>query len=88
MMNKEAKKAKKPPMGPEAPGMEPGKMDVLPGLGEPPEVFKRYSRVSAKPGARRGPGGPGPRGPRFGGPRGKMDKGTALRLAKMVLKPY
>ena len=85
MMNKEAKKAKKPPMGPEAPGMEPGKMDVLPGLGEPPEVFKRYSRVSAKPGARRGPG---PRGPRFGGPRGKMDKGTALRLAKMVLKPY
>ena len=88
MMNKEAKKAKKPPMGPEASGMEPGKMDVLPGLGEPPEVFKRYSRVSAKPGARRGPGGPGPRGPRFGGPRGKMDKGTALRLAKMVLKPY
>ena len=88
MMNKEAKKAKKPPMGPEMPGMEPGKMDVLPGLGEPPEVFKRYSRVSAKPGARRGPGGPGPRGPRFGGPRGKMDKGTALRLAKMVLKPY
>ena len=85
MMNKEAKKAKKPPMGPEAPGMEPGKMDVLPGLGEPPEVFKRYSRVSAKPGARRGPG---PRGPRFGGPRGKMDKGTALRLAKRVLKPY
>ena len=88
MMNKEAKKAKKPPMGPEMPGMEPGKMDVLSGLGEPPEVFKRYSRVSAKPGARRGPGGPGPRGPRFGGPRGKMDKGTALRLAKMVLKPY
>ncbi len=88
MMNKEAKKAKKPPMGPEMPGMEPGKMDVLPGLGEPPEVFKRYSRVSAKPGARRGPGGPGPRGPRFGGPRGKMDKGTALRLAKMVLTPY
>ena len=88
MMNKEAKKAKKPPMGPEMPGMEPGKMDVLPGLGEPPEVFKRYSRVSAKPGARRGPGGPGPRGPRFGGPRGKMYKGTALRLAKMVLKPY
>ena len=85
MMNKEAKKAKKPPMGPEMPGMEPGKMDVLPGLGEPPEVFKRYSRVSAKAGARRGPG---PRGPRFGGPRGKMDKGTALRLAKMVLKPY
>ena len=88
MMNKEAKKAKKPPMGPEMPGMEPGKMDVLPGLGDPPEVFKRYSRVSAKPGARRGPGGPGPRGPRFGGPRGKMYKGTALRLAKMVLKPY
>ena len=88
MMNKEAKKAKKPPMGPEMPGMEPGKMDVLPGLGEPPEVFKRYSRVSAKPGARRGPGGPGPRGPRFGGPRGKMYKGTALRLAKMVLTPY
>ena len=88
MMNKEAKKAKKPPMGPEMPGMEPGKMDVLPGLGEPPEVFKRYSRVSAKPGARRDPGGPGPRGPRFGGPRGKMDKGTALRLAKMVLTPY
>ena len=75
--------------GPGGPGfppeMDPSKMNELPGLGEPPEVFKRYSRIAKKPGGR-GPGGP--RGPRFGGgPRGKMDTGTLKRLFKEVILP-
>ncbi len=63
----------------------------LPGMGEPSEVFKRYSRIEQKPGSRRGfgsgPGGPGMRGGSFG-PRGKLDKGTAVRVLKTVFLPY
>ena len=81
-------KKKKGFPGPGGPGMppmmDPSKMTELPGLGEPPEVFKRYSRIARKAGGRRGPGGP-----RFGpgGPRGKLDTGTFKRLAKEVILP-
>jgi len=62
MMNKDNKKKKgfPGPGGPGMPPMDPSKMTELPGLGEPPEVFLRYSRIAKKNG-RRGFGGP--RGP-------------------------
>jgi len=87
MMNKDNKKKKgfPGPGGPGMPPMDPSKMTELPGLGEPPEVFLRYSRIAKKNG-RRGFGGP--RGPRFGGgPRGKLDTGTLKRLVKEVILP-
>ncbi|MBQ4088651.1 MAG: ABC transporter ATP-binding protein, partial [Clostridia bacterium] len=88
-MNKDNMKKKKGfpgPGGPGGPGFpDPSKLTELPGLGEPPEVFKRYARISKKPGGR-GPGGP--RGPRFGvGPRGKLDTTTFKRLVKTVILP-
>ncbi len=89
MMNKEDMKKKKGAPGPGMPPTDPARMTELPGLGEPPEVFKRYARISKKPGGRGpgGPGGPG-RGPRgMGMPRGKFDKGTAMRLVKTVIAP-
>ena len=87
MKNKEDKKI--PGGMPGMPGGMPGmpgdpKAPVLPGLGEPPEVFLRYSRIRRHDGGRMH----GPRGPRFGGPRGKLDKGTAARLLKEVFAPH
>ena len=77
MMNKNKK----------APNTMPGNMPSLPGLGEPTEVFRRYSRISKKFSGR-GPGGPGgPRGARGFGPRAALDKGTAKRLLKTVFLP-
>jgi len=86
MMNKDNMKKKKGFPGPGGPGFppDPSKMTELPGLGEPPEVFKRYARISRKPGGR----GHGPRGPRFGGgPRGKLDTGTLKRIIKTIILP-
>ena len=89
MMNKEDMKKKKGMPGPDGAGMPPmagGNVPTLPGLGEPPEVFKRYARISKKSSGR-GPGGPG-HGPRgMGMPRGKFDKGTAARLVRTVIAP-
>jgi ATP-binding cassette subfamily B multidrug efflux pump len=70
--------------------MMPGGVPSLPGLGEPPEVLRRYSRISKKY-TGRGPGGPGgpggPRNARGYGPRKSLDKGTAKRLLKTVFLP-
>ena len=65
----------------------------LPGMGEPSEVFKRYSRIRQKPGQRMfggpgGPGGPGRRGGGSFGPRAPLDKSTAARVLRTVFLPY